>query len=293
MEKLSYTSLVKRASLLRLSALSIAEGMRTGSFRSMFRSQGVEFSGVREYLAGDDIRAIDWNVTARSNKPFVKIFDEERELIVFMVVDRSLSMETGTGSCSRLQTACETGALLGFAAHLLSCPVGGVFFSSKITASYTPKTGKDSMMLLLQELDTQNSTNAQGSALNLALRGAHKLLKNRSLTVVISDFRTTDYETDLAQLAIKHDVIAILVTDPSDFELHFSITMPFTDPETKIKRTLATHSSSFKRQWKQEATERIARWTALCRKRGVTPLVISTEDDPAQVLAHFFNKERF
>ena len=98
-------NLSKRAELLHLSSVSLAEGMRNGTFRSLYRGTGVEFSGVREYLAGDDVRAIDWNVTARMGKPFVKMFDEEKELDVFLVADKSFSMDTGSGIQSRLETA--------------------------------------------------------------------------------------------------------------------------------------------------------------------------------------------
>ena len=105
----------QRAQLLHLTSLSLANGMKSGSFRSLFRGQGMEFSGVREYLRGDDVRAIDWNVTARMGKPFVKVFEEERELDVFIIVDKSLSMNTGSGIQSRLETAMDCASLITMA----------------------------------------------------------------------------------------------------------------------------------------------------------------------------------
>src|SRR5574344_1216575 len=149
----SRESLVRRAALLRLTARSLADSMRSGGFRSLYRGQGIEFNGVREYLPGDDVRTIDWNVTARMDKPYVKLFEEERELPVFLVIDRSLSMNTGSAGRSRLQTACETGALLTLAAEQNQSPVGAVFFDGKIGFSCAPKSGKDRAMLLLTHFD--------------------------------------------------------------------------------------------------------------------------------------------
>src|SRR5574344_2874729 len=111
------TALARRASLLHLSPISLAEGIRSGSFKSLYRGQGIEFSGVREYLRDDDVRAIDWNVTARMGRPYVKLFEEERELNVFLVVDKSLSMNSGSGNKSRLETALECASLLTLASE--------------------------------------------------------------------------------------------------------------------------------------------------------------------------------
>ena len=130
------TALAKRASLLRLSAITLAEGMRSGSFKSLYRGQGIEFSGVREYLRDDDVRAIDWNVTARMGRPYVKLFEEERELNVFLVVDESLSMNTVSGYRTRLETAMECASLLSLASLQNESPVGAVMFNGNITFSW-------------------------------------------------------------------------------------------------------------------------------------------------------------
>jgi len=108
----SQESLVKKASYLRIAAADLAEGMKTGNFKSLYRGQGIEFSGAREYIRGDDIRSIDWNVTARMGRPFVKVFEEERELQIFIILDSSLSMQLGNGKTSKYETAAETAALI-------------------------------------------------------------------------------------------------------------------------------------------------------------------------------------
>jgi uncharacterized protein (DUF58 family) len=282
------TLLAKKAQHLRLMAKSIAEGMRSGGFRSMYRGHGIEFSGVREYLRGDDVRTIDWNVTARMGKPFVKMFEEERELIVFLVIDRSLSMETGSGDKSRLQTACETGVLLTLAANQINSPVGAVFFDGRIGFSCAPENGRDHMMLLLSQFDALPESAVPGSVLSNALTGAAKLLKKRALVVIVSDFRSAAYEGPLASLALRHDVIAVRVTDPADFRLPDIGTIPFVDTETGYLECLPVSSWSFRQAWKEDGESRLERWNTLCIKRGVIPLQISTEDDPAACLTRLF-----
>ena len=123
-------SLIKKALYLRLKAQDIAEGMKSGNFRSLYRGQGVEFAGVRDYTRGDDIRTIDWNVTARMGRPYIKIFEEERELQIFIITDSSLSMQLENGSDRRTKyaAAAETAALVAIAAELNACPTGAVFF---------------------------------------------------------------------------------------------------------------------------------------------------------------------
>lgn len=285
-----YESLVKRASHLRLSAGTVAEGMRTGSFRSAFRGHGIEFSGVREYLRGDDIRTIDWNVTARMGKPFVKLFDEDRELIVFLVVDRSLSMDSAFSVRSRRDTANEAAALLAFAAEQNDSPLGAVFFDGAITFSVLPKSGRSRVMLILNKLDAAHEANGRtkGSVLASSLQGAAKLLKNRSLVVILSDFRVAGYEDELSRLAVKHDVVAVRITDPTDERLPRVGFAPFADSETGMVRRLSTNSSAFCREWALANRTRLERWQTMCKKRGVASLLLSTQADAAHVLADFF-----
>lgn len=299
-QQTQYQTLVQRAGQLRLQAFSIAEGFRSGGFHSLLKGHGIEFTGVREYLRGDDVRTIDWNVTARMSKPYVKLFEEDRELVVFLVLDRSLSMNTGFGGMNRLECSNEIAALLAFAAEQISSPLGAVFFDGAITFSLVPKVSKDNVMLVLSELDGNSSradgkkAQKAGSMLSGALDGACRLLKNKSLVVVVSDFRTTGYQKSMARLASKHDVLAIRVSDPADTALPQIGSFSFEDPETRAIRTFPTGSSSFRHTWKQTEIERRERWTKLCRRCGAKTLVISTDDDPAKKLKEFFaSKENF
>lgn len=281
-------SLTKSAATLRLRSRAIAEGMRQGAFASMFRGQGIDFAGVREYLHGDDIRAIDWNVTARMCRPYVKVFEEERELVVFFIVDRSLSMETGSNEISRLNVASETGALLLLAASNNSCPVGGVFFDGEINFSCSPKNNKDHTMTLLSKFARREEKVTPGSALANAIRGTSQLLKKRSLVFVLSDFRSSGYEQNLARLAQKHDVAAIRFTDANDTSLPDLGMASFQDSETMQALNLPTNSVNFKRAWREKNQNALDRWQHMCQKSGITPLLISTADDPVIRLSKFF-----
>lgn len=280
--------LSKKAGLLHLSSLSLADSIRQGKFRSLFHGQGIEFRGVRDYLPGDDIRAIDWNVTARIAKPYVKVFEEDRDLDVFIVTDKSLSMETGSKAKSRLDIACECSSLIALASYQNASPVGAVTFDGKIEFSSAPKAGKEHVMLLLSEFEKNNPKKLQGSALETALKGAIKLLRKRTLVVVISDFRTSGWTEAFAQLCAKNDVVAIRITDPVDQSLPSLGSILFTDPETDYQTVLPSSSKEFAKAWESDNIRRLDVWKKECLRHGGYPLCLSTEDEAAKVLVRFF-----
>jgi len=277
-----------RARYLKLAAISISEGMRTGGFRSCFRGQGIEFDGVREYERGDDIRSIDWNVTARSGKAFVKMYREERELTVFLVVDDSLSMTTGPGSVSRREKALEAAALIAFAAEQNASPVGMVMFDGVSGKVFKPRSGRDQVLSILTSLDRRERPIA-GSVLGSALAGASRVLRSRSLVVIISDFRTTGYEKALGILSRRHDVLAVRIISPADNELPKAGYVPFVDPESGIRASFPTGSAAFREHWARENRESVSRWEHVCVRRGVSSLLLSTEDDAVRELSRFFS----
>jgi uncharacterized protein (DUF58 family) len=283
--------IAERARYLKLAALTVSEGMQSGSFRSCFRGQGMDFDGVREYERGDDIRAIDRNVTARSGRPFVKLYREERELTVFLVVDLSLSMDSGPGAVTRREKALEIAALIAFAAEYGANPVGAVAFDGVTGTAIRPRQGRDQVLSILTSLDHRKPA-ALGTALGSAIAGASRALRSRSLVAVISDFRATGYEKALGILARRHDALAIRVVSPVDQTLPNAGYVPFVDPETGLRASFATGSAGFREQWERESQESVDRWRHLCVRRGVSPLVISTEDDAARNLSLFFSTYR-
>ncbi len=300
-------TLARRAASLHLFTRILTESLRSGSFKSTYKGRGVEFSGVREYLPGDDVRSIDWNVTARMGRPFVKQFEEDRELVLFLVVDASGSMATGCGQRrrTRLYTGCEVAALMSLAAALGRGSVGGVVFDGGILYSRRPKAGRNQALSFLNQLEnvlasgdgeqragqrkSQLAAASIGSNLDKALRGAASLLKKRALVLVISDFRTAGYEKDLSILSARHDVVAVRIADPVDTRLAGFGSLPFADPEYGHRRILPTSSASFQQAWQEANRNRLERWQDLCYRRGAWPLVVSTQDDVALVLQRFFS----
>lgn len=286
----SRESLSKKASYLRIASSSLAESLKSGIFQSLYRGQGVEFSGVREYLRGDDVRAIDWNVTARLGRPFVKIFDEEHEFQMFLIVDRSASMFTGSKEHVKYEIAAETAAVLSIAAEINETPIGAVFFDGKIHFSCKPEYGRQQTMTLLSKLDEIEYIE-NGSVLGNAISGAVKILKKHTLVFIISDFRSADWKEPLKLLAQKNDVIAIRITDSSELELPDIGSVPFKDIETSQRRIFTTKSPSFKSAWKDACRQRISKINNFCLRHGAGFLSISTEEDCIRCLSRYFESK--
>lgn len=297
----SVDSLVKKASYLRIAARDLAEGMKSGNFRSLYRGQGIEFSGVRDYIRGDDIRSIDWNVTARMGHPYVKVFEEERELQIFVVVDSSASMQIKTnfaleyGRKPRAETkysmAAQTAALITLAAEMNDCPVGAVIFDGMIHFSANPLAGREQTMLILTHLDRLPKPPQTGSALANALTGTGKLLRKRSLVFVLSDFRCGNYEKPLISLAQKNDVVAIRMEDSFDSQLPSVGTIPFVDVESGLKMRLPSNSQKFKKDWKDFNVQNLNHWNNMCVKHGITNAIMKTTDEPLQILTQIFGRK--
>ena len=286
-------SLIKKALYLRLMAEDIADGMKSGNFRSLYRGQGIEFAGVRDYIRGDDIRTIDWNVTARMGRPYIKVFEEERELQIFLITDSSLSMqlETNTGRRTKYAAAAETAALVAIAAEINACPAGAVFFDGAIHFSCEPSLGKETTMQILNHLDRLPATPTPGSVLPNAISAAAKVLRKRSLVFILSDFRCSGWEKPLISLAQKNDVIAINIHDACDEELPALGTVTFKDMESGLKMTLPSSSPSFQKEWRSFNEMNQNRWQVFCIKHGIMPVVLDTKTEPVQVLNQIFARK--
>ena len=286
-------SLIKKALYLRLMAEDIADGMKSGNFRSLYHGQGIEFAGVRDYIRGDDIRTIDWNVTARMGRPYIKIFEEERELQIFLITDSSLSMqlENNSGRRTKYASAAETAALVTIAAEINACPVGAVFFDGAIHFSCEPSLGKEQTMQILNHLDRLPSNPTPGSVLPNAISAAAKVLRKRSLVFVLSDFRCGGWEKPLIALAQKNDVIAINIHDAWDEELPSLGTVVFKDMESGAKMSLPSSSPSFKKEWRSDNEMNQNRWQDFCIKHGIMPVVLDTKTEPVQVLNQIFARK--
>ena len=288
------SELFKNITSLPIISGSIADEMLAGNFRSVFKGQGMEFDEARHYEPGDDIRSIDWNASARFGSPFVKMYREEREMTIFILLDVSPSMHREYIGCSRLspyEQALITAALIAFSAERTDQMLGAFFFDKNIEKVFPPHKGRRHIMaMIMAALQYQNKVparrNSNGSNIASALAGAQRLLKRRSLIVVISDFFCINWEHELSCLCRKHDCIALRICDPPDFPYHGFITLE--DPETGIRIEAPAGLESFKESWLEWQNQRSVQWASQCKRSGASFLELSTTDDTPSSLIKFF-----
>lgn len=272
---------------LEIRARKLMENRALGAYDSVFRGHGVEFAEVRAYQPGDPFQAIDWKVTARMGRPFVKRFVEERELSVLIAVDLSSSLNTGTRGGTKRQLALEVAALLGLAATRNNDRVGLLLFSDRLERWIRPRRGRGRLRQLLHVLVTHDAV-GKGTDIGLALRTLVRALDTRSLVFVISDFRAADFHRELAVAGKKHDVVGIQLDDPSDLSLPRAGIVEVVDPETGDVNTLDLGSRRVRGEIERQAAEREARLARLFLRAGCDRVVLRTDRPYAAELAGFF-----
>jgi uncharacterized protein (DUF58 family) len=279
--------LLQKITTFPLIASVLAEDLLSGDFRSTFKGQGIEVDEVRHYERGDDIRSIDWNVSARFGTPYVKVYREEREMTVSLILDCSASMYCSSGARCRYDQGLLIVALIAFSAERAGQRVGALFFDREITKVFPPRKGRSHIMTVISgALSIKNG--GKGSNLGAVLTGQGRLLKRRSLVVVISDFLSVNWEQELGDLCRKHDVIAIRIRDPLDTDMVDGGLISLEDPETGLKYHAPTGLVSFRSAWAEWHRDRLHSWQGICRRLGASFLDISTADDVPATLIHFF-----
>lgn len=210
--------ILKKVKRIEIATRGVVNNVFSGEYHSVFKGRGMEFSEVREYQFGDDIRTIDWNVSARMDHPYVKIYEEERELTVMLLVDVSSSGNFGTANQMKGEIAAELSAVLAFSAIKNNDKVGLIIFSDKIEKFISPRKGKQHVLRVIREILFFKPEDSQTN-LNVALEFLIKVIRRRSIVFLISDFLTEDYEKALQITNKKHDVITIDIIDPREVEL--------------------------------------------------------------------------
>ena len=226
-----------------------------GEYHSVFKGQGVEFSEVRQYQAGDDIRSIDWNVTARMGHPFVKKFVEEREQTVMLLVDASASQSFGSQSQSKREIASEIAAVLAFSAIKNSDRIGLLIFTDQVEKYVPPKKGRQHVLRLVREILCFNPERS-GTSINIALENLFQTQKRNCIAFLISDFMDNGFGKSLKVAAKKHDVIAVKITDPREQELTKLGLINLEDPETKETLLVDLSGSKLRQLYKTEVLKR-------------------------------------
>ena len=265
------------------------EEVFSGAYRSAFRGQGLEFAEVREYVPGDDIRSIDWNVTARAGRPFVKRFEEERELTVVVALDLSGSLAFGSRARAKRDAAAEAGALLALAAARNRDRVGLLLFTEQVELYLPPGKSRSRALRIAREL-LAFEPKGKGTDVAGALGFLHRVLRRRSVVFLLSDWRAASFDRPLSLLARKHDVVALDVADPLERESPSRGLLRVRDLETGKTAWVDASSRAARGAWRATVARRTKELDQVFRRAGVPRLSLDADRPVAPVLIRHFER---
>jgi len=284
---LTTAEILKKVRELEIKSKKLTTDLFTGEYHSAFKGKGMSFKEVREYAAGDDTRFIDWNVSARLGHPYSKVFEEERELTVMLLVDISASSLFGTVHARKRDMITEIGAVLSFSAVNNADKIGAIFYSDKVEGYIPPKKGKQHALYIVRQLLSKEPA-GKGTEVSKALRYFNNVTRQKSIAFVLSDFLDANYEDALRISGKKHDVIGIKIYDKMDMELPKAGLLQVQDAETGATKWIDS-SNAFVRQSYQEEFFRITQYSSqVFKKAGSDLLHVRTGDDYVRVLQRFF-----
>ena len=282
--------LLKKVRRIEIKTRGLSNNIFAGEYHSAFKGRGMTFSEVREYQYGDDVRDIDWNVTARHNKPYVKVYEEERELTVMLLVDVSGSRLFGAVGEEKREMIAEIAATIAFSAIHNNDKVGVIFFSDKIEKFIPPKKGRKHILAIISQLLDFQPEN-KGTDISVALSYFTDALKKRCTTMLISDFIDGhDYSKALTIAAVKHDLIALQVYDKRDSQLPDVGLMRVNDLETGASRWIDTSHSKTRQAFNRWWYDRQQKMMETFKKNGVDLASVSTDEDYVKALMGLFKR---
>jgi uncharacterized protein (DUF58 family) len=284
---LTIKDILKKVRQLEIKSKQLTTNLFSGEYHSAFKGKGMSFKEVREYAAGDDIRFIDWNVSARFGHPFSKVFEEERELTVMLLVDVSASSLFGTTHTSKKGLSTEIAAVLTFSAINNGDKVGVIFYSDKIEKYIPAKKGRDHALFIIRELLSVSSAK-KGTKLGTALRYFSNINKHKSIAFILSDFIDANYADSLRVAAARHDVVGIKIWDKMDKQLPPVGLLRVEDAETGRQEWLDTSHAYVRHEYEKEFLERTEYCTRTFKRSGSDLLHIRTDEDYVKVLQKFF-----
>lgn len=284
---LTIKDILKKVRQLEIKSKQLTTNLFSGEYHSAFKGKGMSFKEVREYAAGDDIRFIDWNVSARFGHPYSKVFEEERELTVMLLVDVSASSLFGTTQHTKKELSTEIAAVLTFSAINNGDKVGVVFYSDKIEKYIPAKKGRDHALFIIRELLSVPSAR-RGTKLSTALRYFSNINKHKSIAFILSDFIDTAYADALRVAAARHDVVGIHLWDKMDQQLPPVGLLRIEDAETGEQKWLDTSNAYVRHQYEKDFKDRTDYCAKTFKRSGSDLLHIRTGDDYVKVLQKFF-----
>jgi uncharacterized protein (DUF58 family) len=279
--------LLKKVRKIQYKVSKLSTDVVSGHYSSAFKGSGIEFDEVREYIPGDDIRAIDWNVTARTGSPYIKRYVEERELTVILVVDLSASQRFGTVNNLKSELAAEISALLAFLAIKNNDKVGLLIFSDHCERFLPPQKGRSYVLRVIREILAYQPSGVQTN-IQAALGFINRVIKHRGIVFLLSDFIDNDFEKALKSMTKRHDVVALSLEDPREFELPQVGLVELQDSETGERMLVDTNSAAVREIFKVNATIRVERTMKLFKSSKVDCIRISTERPYIDSLQQFF-----
>lgn len=284
---LTTTEILKKVRELEIKSKKLTSDLFTGEYHSAFKGKGMSFKEVREYAAGDDIRFIDWNVSARFGHPFSKVFEEERELTVMLLVDISASSMFGTVNASKRNIATEIAAVLAFSAVNNGDKIGVIFYSDKVEAYIPPKKGRDHALFIVRSL-LSRQPKSNGTQVSVALRYFNNVTRQKSIAFILSDFLDANYEDSLRVASKKHDVVGMKLYDKMDRTLPDAGLLQVQDAETGERKWIDSSSEFVRYSYEQEFFRVTAYSTQAFKKAGSDLLHIRTDEDYVKILQRFF-----
>ncbi len=281
--------LIKKVRKIEIKTKGLTSQIFSGEYHSAFKGKGMAFSEVREYALGDEIRTIDWNVTARFNEPFVKVFEEERELTVMLIVDISPSGMFGTREQLKRETITELCAVLAFSASSNKDRIGVILFSDKVEKYIPPKKGKSHILRIIRELINFESS---GSSTNIeeALQYMSKIQKKKATVFLLSDFRSANYENALKIVARKHDLIALKFSDEAEYQIPKIGLAKFKDLESGQSVWINTSSKKARENYLQRQKRFDQQVRQTFRKLNVDYTELKTNQDYIKPLMNLFER---
>lgn len=287
------SELLKKVRHIEIKTRGLSRNIFAGQYHSAFKGRGMAFSEVREYNYGDDIRDIDWNVTARYNKPFIKIFEEEREMTVMLLVDVSGSLDFGTQNATKRDIVTEIAATLSFSAIQNNDKIGVIFFTNKIEKFIPPKKGKKHILYIIRELLDFQPTQTQ-TDLTMALKFLTNAIKKRCTAFLISDFLDVyDYQNALTIANRKHDLVALQIYDKLEVELPSVGLMKMVDSETQEETWIDTSSKSVRERYNRHYQKLLFEVQQSFTKSRVDNVSMSTDQDYVKALLALFQKRNY
>lgn len=281
--------ILKKVKSIEIQTRGLVNDVFSGEYHSVFKGRGMEFAEVREYQFGDDIRTIDWNVSARMGHPYVKVFDEERELTVMLLVDASRSADFGTSQQMKGEIAAEICALLAFSAIKNNDKVGLIIFTDKIEKFVPPKKGKKHVLRVVREL-LYHRPEGTKTDISLALEYLSKLILRRAVVFLISDFLDAGYEQSLRIAGRRHDLIAITITDPREVALPDVGFIELEDAETGEVVLIDTSDYAWRTEFESNTQLQQAEREKILQRIQIDHINIHTDRPYAQPLIRFFRE---